>query len=375
MIGNRRNMFRRTLDWVPALIIPLALLSGFEVASSTVRAQSPSDRVLADETETADLVLQLDPIDNNLERPIITALAISSDERLIAASGDDHAIRILDAKDGKLLHLLRGHTDWVQSLDFSQDGTMLVSCGNDREIRQWVASDEWKGKKLYESPHALYVTRLHPDNQRIFFAGFGPEIACWSIDDARITWTHTTDCNDLRAIDFSPRQDTVAWGGRNGVVHVFDVEANQELIAQKLHSDRIRAVCLSPDGWIVTSVGEDRRIIQYDVLTEHTIHEYKVPTGKLMSLTMLDSSTAAVGASDNAVHIYDSSEGEEVGLLLGHRGSVRVLAHSTNMLLSSGYDTEIRIWNLNRVWRDLESHPVKREIPEDNESNEWSSIR
>jgi WD40 repeat protein len=52
---------------------------------------------------------------------------LSPDKSLLALAYDDHVIRLYSLASGKLLHELRGHTDSIQTLDFSSDGRRLVS--------------------------------------------------------------------------------------------------------------------------------------------------------------------------------------------------------------------------------------------------------
>jgi len=46
-------------------------------------------------------------------------------------------IIILDAITGSQLAILSGHTDSVQCITFSSDGTLLVSAGADKVIKLW----------------------------------------------------------------------------------------------------------------------------------------------------------------------------------------------------------------------------------------------
>jgi WD40 repeat protein len=53
------------------------------------------------------------------------------------------------------------------------------------------------------------------------------------------------------------------------------------------------------------------------------------------------------GASDNRIHIWDVKNGKEEARLLGHTGSVSGLDYqaATGTLISSSFDTSVRIWN------------------------------
>jgi WD40 repeat protein len=66
----------------------------------------------------------------------VYAVALSRDGRLLAAAGalgEGNPIRLYDFASGQLIGLLKGHNDAVLSLDFSPDGSELVSGSVDAE--------------------------------------------------------------------------------------------------------------------------------------------------------------------------------------------------------------------------------------------------
>ena len=56
---------------------------------------------------------------------------------LVASASYNSQIRLFAAGTGDLVRTLRGHTDAVQSVKFSRDGSWLVSGGKDRTVRIW----------------------------------------------------------------------------------------------------------------------------------------------------------------------------------------------------------------------------------------------
>lgn len=73
--------------------------------------------------------------------PAVLALDYSPDSRWLAAGLADNTIEIFDAETGAVAQTLRGHQDYVQTLAFSPDGSLLISGSRDKSIRLW------KGKK------------------------------------------------------------------------------------------------------------------------------------------------------------------------------------------------------------------------------------
>jgi WD40 repeat protein len=65
-----------------------------------------------------------------------TRLAVSPDGSRIAGAMSDRTVRLWD-QTGKLLMVLRGHSDLVMDVAFSPDGTEVASASYDKTVRVW----------------------------------------------------------------------------------------------------------------------------------------------------------------------------------------------------------------------------------------------
>ena len=71
---------------------------------------------------------------NNSEK----SLAWSPDGNRLATNGQDNTARLLDARTGKELLILRGHTGNVTSVCWSPDGKRLASASSDGTIQVYA---------------------------------------------------------------------------------------------------------------------------------------------------------------------------------------------------------------------------------------------
>jgi WD40 repeat protein len=67
----------------------------------------------------------------------ISALALSSDGRTLAAGGVERTIGLWDLPTVRPIGALRGHLDQVTGLAFSPDGSRLVSASTDGVVKVW----------------------------------------------------------------------------------------------------------------------------------------------------------------------------------------------------------------------------------------------
>ncbi|MBP88579.1 MAG: hypothetical protein CMJ64_17995 [Planctomycetaceae bacterium] len=66
--------------------------------------------------------------------------AVAFHGNLIATGGADRQLRLWEP-NGKSLGALPGHADWISGIDFSPDGTQIVTSSLDRSIRIWNVAD------------------------------------------------------------------------------------------------------------------------------------------------------------------------------------------------------------------------------------------
>lgn len=103
--------------------------------------------------------------------PIKTVI-YSPDGQFIATGGDDTLVNIWDVAAGTILQTLTGHQKAVRSLDYSDDGQLLVSADEDA-VRIW---DVATGEQIqYTRGNVVNVTQidLSPDATHIAVASTG----------------------------------------------------------------------------------------------------------------------------------------------------------------------------------------------------------
>lgn len=70
------------------------------------------------------------------ERPAFEVEYVKDDTE-IAVGGRDVNILLLDAKDGKVLHTLKGHNDTVQTMEVTPDGRSMLTTSDDQLVIHW----------------------------------------------------------------------------------------------------------------------------------------------------------------------------------------------------------------------------------------------
>jgi WD40 repeat protein len=70
---------------------------------------------------------------------IVTSIAFSPDDKLIASAGYDSTVKVWDTITGALVHTYSGHTGTIWDVGFSRNGKWIASASSDKTVKIWKA--------------------------------------------------------------------------------------------------------------------------------------------------------------------------------------------------------------------------------------------
>lgn len=133
-------------------------------------------------------------LDANTKKPIrmidagqtITAIAIDSAGRLLAAARADHSIGLWDLRTGALQGELRKHQNTINALAFSPDSSTLASGGDDRTAILWDVPTGRSKRTL--KGHDVTVTSLafSPDGKTLATGSGNAAVVLWTVASGKL---------------------------------------------------------------------------------------------------------------------------------------------------------------------------------------------
>jgi WD40 repeat protein len=153
----------------------------------------------------------------------VNSVAFSSDGTQIVSGSVDNSVRVWDASTGVELKELKGHTSWVYSVAFSSDGTRIVSGSSDNSVRVWDVSTGVELKELKGHTHRVNSVAFSSDGTRIVSGSSDNSVRVWDvpmIGCEHFVW----NLADTNWIISSQGQDHLMWMPQEAnLVHGFNI--------------------------------------------------------------------------------------------------------------------------------------------------------
>ncbi len=293
----------------------------------------------------------------------VRSVAFSPDGGTLASGSSDNTVRLWDAETGIELQTLTGHAGAVRSVAFSPDGNTIASRSWDDTVRLWDAET---GTHLRTLAHTGGVSSIafSPDGNTIASGDSDETVRLWDAETGthlrtltgHMTWSERlgdsntfTVYGSVRSVSFSPDGSTLASGGGDRTIRLWEAETGIELRTLTGHERKVNSVAFSPDGNTIASGSDDRTIRLWEA---ETGIELRTLTGHADGVNSVafspDGNTIASGSDDKTVRLWDVDTGRHLRTLTGHAGGVTSVAFSPdgNTIASAGgwWDDTVRLW-------------------------------
>lgn len=334
----------------------------------------------------------------------ISKLAFSPDEKTLLTGSKDGTIQAWDTATGKHRFTCTGHLEGIRGLVFSQDGNTLISLNRPFNPLGNLQQQRWDlntGDQLSTRFLGIDATStiLSPDGKTLAAHSFGNRYALWDIntdpprimdrfilqgyprsginvkfvfsldskmmaassDDNRVhVWDLTKSQKDrhqftvpadkhwIRAFAFSPDGKMLASGGNGRKLCLWRVADGTLLFKSTVHKGHIKAVTFSPDGKRFASGGG--KLFLWDTAAGTQLETS--PRGLMAQISTMvfspDGNTLVVGNWDGVLELWDVFTGGLLSTHTGHTRWINVLKFSPDgrtLVSSSFWDGTILVWD------------------------------
>jgi WD40 repeat protein len=229
---------------------------------------------------------------------VVNRLAFSPDgKQLISGSADKSAI-IWDVEGRTLLHRLQGHTDDISTVAFTPDGARAVTGGDDTTLRLWRVGDGGLIAELKGHKDKVGSLAIRASDGMIASGDLAGEIRLWDGKDGHFLRTLGKQGDEVDALRFSLDGQlllSTCGGLCNHIQYVLEVATGKVLVAYTEHHDAVFAAAISPnDRLAATGGGIKEEIHVWELATGARVND---ADGKPLLLAGTGASTWGAGFS------------------------------------------------------------------------------
>jgi serine/threonine protein kinase len=293
----------------------------------------------------------------------VTAVAWSPDGSCVASSSYDKTIRIWNAANGKTLVTYRGHSGRVNALAWSPDSRHIVSVSDDQTVQVW---DVVTGKYIFYGRHKAAVNSVcwSPDGTCIASAGADKTALVWEVASGQRVFSYHGHSQPILALTWSPDGRHLASGGEDRAIHIWEpvkvtntgffaslFSAGRGTPIYGRHTQKVQALCWSPDSRYIASAGSDKTLQVWDANNTRArpIFTYHTPGSGLNTVAWSPNGRyIAAGGNDKSIQVWERATWNVLGTYLGHSGYVisAVWSPDSTRIASGGVDRTIQIWRV-----------------------------
>jgi len=297
----------------------------------------------------------------------------------------------------EIARVLRTHKSQVNSLDFSKDGELLLSSGEDQRVCLYSTTAGATQRTALCSAHGAMLARFTHDPMSIIVASPSEHtIRYMSLHDNKYLRTFRAHTDHIVALEMSPKEDFFASASMDGTARIWDLRTTncQGLLRFEARGQR-PAVAFDPQGLVFSAAVAGGQIKLFDVRAydkgpfctftpdlggSKSFSCIKFSNdGKLMLLTttqggivLLDAYNGAVqriftghsneqgmpleacfspdaesviaGGEDGVITLWQTGTGQQIGMLRAHTAPVAAVKWNPTRMMAASACSQVCLW-------------------------------
>lgn len=301
----------------------------------------------------------------------VNSVAVSPDGTWAASGSWDYTVKIWDLETGRCRATLEGHTDLVKSVAITPDGKRILSGSFDKSVRVWEAGSGREVANQEGHTDKVWSVVALRDNARALSGGLDNTLRLWDLASGKCVKTiecGTDDADNVFSAAVNPAGTQALSGHRDGRVRLWSLETRQCLATLKGHSTDVESVQITPDGQFAVSGSSDKTVKVWDLEAGTCVGTLEGQHDQVMSVAIFPDGTliASTGFNDKTVRLWDWKSGTclQVLTLEGNNPATISVAFDPRgaRLLAGTCGGDVHVFRLTGVRVAAAAEPTRRYV-------------
>lgn len=354
LIYNKENA-QKIIEIEPAItnsttskeIFDFLLAKDASLLQSEKDILSACDKLISASTINPNKQYHLEKTFHCHDQPLTKCIFDSSGDKFLTSSYDETSI-LWNRNTGEVIHILKGHTDVVNSISFSNTNVgKLFTASFDKTAKIW---DEKTGKceaTLQGHNDEVVDMNVSKNDKLIATGSMDFSVKLWSIEAAKEIISINQHKAEIIKVLFNNDATRVLSGSYDQTVKLFDTKTGKIIVDLVGHSGDISSFEYADDENIIVSTSLDQTCKVWDIRKGDKCLKTFKEEGEVFGLALKDSLCATCNSA-GAISVYDIDKLTISKELKGHNREVfKVCFNSDGKFLISGSgDGNCKLWKV-----------------------------
>ncbi|NCS76732.1 MAG: hypothetical protein GPJ17_05620 [Microcystis aeruginosa K13-07] len=293
-------------------------------------------------------------------REMITAIAITEDQRFLISVSWDRTLKIWDFARGTLINTVEAHDQGILALAVTRNGDYhLATGGFDQTVKLWTLASDASNLELEQiflghlgSIHGLdFAPRWH----FLVSGSYDQTLKQWNLEQETEEFSSYDSLGAIYALAVAPNQDFIAAAGGDGTVTLWQLGSGAKIAVLSGNVSSVQSLAIAADGQIIAAgcVDGTVKIWQYDPEKSGHFAPIRVinaHNGQVTSLLFAQKGQwLFTGGTDGEIKIWLANYQQAIATLTAADGrsspiSSLVLSPDYCHLAAAAADGSITIW-------------------------------
>ncbi|GEM_PF-2944480 len=248
-------------------------------------------------------------------------VVVADGQGRVYSGAEDGTFKVWGA-DGIELTNLNAHAGAIHALALMEGGKLLLTGGEDNNIKLWHVATGQAVKTLSGHSGAVTGLAVAADGKLAVSGSADRTVRLWDIAAGSALKTLTGHGERVNAVAVESQGAWIASGSDDNTVRLWPLASNRDVGQVRVlgHRRPVTALAFAADGRHVFSASEDHAVRQWEVATGTEVRSFAGHKNRVTSLAVRGD-RLLTGSEDLTVRLWDVTSGKEIAALdLGQCG-------------------------------------------------------